>query len=108
MSKQSNNLEDEAIASLRDDVDRVLAQYYLHPDPNKFRDTGDKLTALLHSYITNKEREARIDELNTLYPRFTDIRLDGTNGSEHDSRALGMIDERLTELQQKDNGGSGT
>ena len=47
------------------------------------------------------ELQARIDELTDLWPKFTDIQLDGTNGPEDNHRALGFIYRRIAELKQE-------
>lgn len=47
------------------------------------------------------EAEARIDELRILWPRFTDIQVNGTNGPDDNPAARKCIDNRLATLQNQ-------
>lgn len=59
------------------------------------------LNALFQTTIEAAVWAARIDELNTIWPRFTDIRFDGTNGSGDNPQARKIIDTRIKELKAK-------
>lgn len=47
------------------------------------------------------EIEGKIAELTELWPKFTDIQFDGTNGPEDNPRALKYISRRIKELKQQ-------
>jgi hypothetical protein len=48
-------------------------------------------------------QEEKIKELVTLWPRFTDIQQDGTNGPDDNPRARKIIDDRIKELKESNN-----
>lgn len=63
----------------------------------------DALTLALQSYITNKEREARIDELLTVWRKFNNTH--GTKTAIPTKLLNRYTNARVDELKQEDNGG---
>ena len=60
-----------------------------------------EIMPLIDQYAQQVAIEARIDELKTLWPKFTDIQFDGTNGREDNPSALKKIRNRIAELEKE-------
>lgn len=65
-------------------------------------DIHDWIDKGLQAFVEQRCNEARIDELQTLWPKFTDIQINGTNGLENNPTARKYIDDHIAALTPSD------